>query len=94
MEERSIRPFPAMQPRLALVGAKLRRGDARERWREPARTGENTAREIRSPTADNPLIYTVPPHRPNARHHFPPFELFVHSYSSGTTVRDGLVCRR
>jgi hypothetical protein len=39
-----------------------------------------------------PPIYTAPPHRTKARHHFSPFELFVHSYSPATTVRDGLIC--
>jgi hypothetical protein len=45
-EEHSIWPFLAMQPRLAIAGAKLRRTNVRERWREPAHAGENTAGEI------------------------------------------------
>jgi hypothetical protein len=89
-EKRSIRPFLAMEPRLALVGAKLRRADASERWRGPTREGENMAREIRSPPSDTPPVYNAPPHRPKARHHLPPFELSIHSCSPATKVRDGL----
>jgi hypothetical protein len=80
-----------MQPRLALAEAKLCRGDARERWREPVHVEENTAGEIRPPPVDTPPIYTAPPYRPKAHHHFPPFEISVHSYSPATTVRDGPV---
>jgi hypothetical protein len=70
-EERSIRPFLVMQPCLALAGAKMRCTDGKEGWWELARAMENTTGEIRPPPSDTPPIYTSPPHRPKARHHFP-----------------------
>jgi hypothetical protein len=73
-EKRSIQPFPAMQPRLPLAGAKLRRGGAREKWREPARTGENMTGEIWLHAADTPPIYTAPrASPPKGASPFPPF---------------------
>jgi hypothetical protein len=88
-EKCSICPFSVMQPRLTLAGAKLRRGGARERWREPARWGKYGGRNSVTFRRYSPSYL----HRPKALRHFPPFELSVRSYSPASKVSDGLVCR-